>query len=79
MFGARGKELLLLVVIAGFMAAPFFLLRYLVVYSVGIREVRKVERERAVRFELDNATALQEARRRIFFARLLNSRLRQQV
>jgi hypothetical protein len=32
-----------------------------------------------VRFELDNVAALQEARRRVFFARLLNPRLRQQV
>lgn len=78
-FGARGKELLLLVVVAGFMVAPFLLLRYIVLYGVGIRDVRKVERERAVRFELDNVAALQEARRRVFFARLLNPRLRQQV
>jgi hypothetical protein len=78
-FGARGKELLVLVVVTGFMAAPFVWLRYLVVYGVGIREVRKVERERGERFELDNAAALQEARRKMFFARLLNPRLRQQV
>lgn len=78
-FGARGKELLLLVVVAGVMVTPFFLLRYLAVYGVGIRELRKVERQRAVRFGFDNVTALQEARRRIFFARLLNPRLRQQV
>lgn len=78
-FGARGKELLLLVVVAAFMVAPFFLLRYLVPYAVGIREVRKIERERSVRFEFNNAVALQEARRRVFLARLLNPRLRQQV
>lgn len=78
-FGARGKELLLLVVVAGFMVAPFFVLRYLVINSVGIREVRKIERERAVHFEIDNVVALQEARRKFFFARLLNPRLRQQL
>jgi Ca2+/Na+ antiporter len=78
-FGAKGKELLLLAVIAVFMVAPFFLLRYLVIYSVGIREVRKVERERTVRFEFDNVTALQDARRKIFFARLLNPHLRQEA
>lgn len=78
-FGARGKELLLLVVVAAFMVAPFFLLRYLVPYAVGIREVRKIERERGVRFEIDNVAALQEARGKVILARLLNPRLRQQV
>ncbi|WP_321813890.1 MULTISPECIES: hypothetical protein [unclassified Paraburkholderia] len=77
--GARGKELLLWVVVAAFMVTPFLLLRFLVPYSVGIREVMKVERDRAVRLELDNADALQQARRRNFFARLLNSRLRTPV
>lgn len=78
-FGARGKALLLWVVVAGFMAAPFLLLRFLVPYGVGIREVGRIERERAVRFELDNADALQDARRKVLLARLLNPRLRQQI
>jgi uncharacterized membrane protein YbhN (UPF0104 family) len=78
LFGAKGKELLLLAVASGFLVAPFFLLRYIAIYSIGIREIKKVERERSEYFEIDNVFALQEERRRILLARLLNPRLREQ-
>ncbi|MFP6562276.1 hypothetical protein WJ542_28830 [Paraburkholderia sp. B3] len=76
LFGATGKTLLLMIVVAAFMVSPLFLLRYFVTYGIGIREVRKAERQRNQRFEFDNVAALQEARRTIFVARLLNPRLR---
>ncbi|WP_460906845.1 hypothetical protein [Paraburkholderia jirisanensis] len=76
-FGPTGKQALLLIVVVGFMAAPFFVMRYLAVYGVGIREVRKAERQRGVHFSFDNVDALQEARRKILIARWLNPRLRE--
>lgn len=77
-FGEKGKELLLVVLLAALMVSPFFLLRFIVPYSVGIREVRRVERQRGLRFDMDNVDVIQEERRKFFLARLLNPRLRHQ-
>jgi putative effector of murein hydrolase len=76
MFGEKGKELLLLVLLVALMVSPLFLLRFIVPYSVGIREVRKVERQRGLRFDMENVDVIQEERRKFFLARVLNRRLR---
>jgi hypothetical protein len=75
-FGARAKELTQIAVATALILSPLVFLRYIMAYFVGIREVRKVERQRGIRFELDNVDALQDERSKLFLARLLNPRLR---
>ncbi|MGV2293335.1 hypothetical protein AAHK20_31825 [Trinickia sp. YCB016] len=77
-FGAHAKELVQIAVATALILSPLVFLRYIMAYFVGVSEVRKVERKRGLRFELDNVDALQEERSKLFIARLLNPRLRHQ-
>jgi hypothetical protein len=78
-FGAQGKALFQCAVEAAILVSPFAVLPFVMMYFVGVHEVRRVEKRQRTRFVFDDVEALQHERAKLSVARLVNPRLRQVV